>query len=209
MTTRADTPQPPAASSGRPRVAVSFFEDLYESAEDPWSFATSEYERRKYAHTLSSLGAPRFERALEVGCSIGVFTELLASMTGELVAIDVSARALARADKRLHERLHERRGVRFARASFPEQMPAGPWNLIVCSEILYYLDRDAFALAADRLRECLESGSTVIAVHWRAATRTYPLLGDEVHDRLVAALGAWHALDDRRPQYRLDRFEGR
>ena len=189
----------------RPRVAASFFEDLYARLEDPWSFETSAYERRKYAHTLSSLGAARFERSLEIGCSVGVFTELLANDTTELLAIDVAECALARARRRLHGR----RGVRFARASFPEEMPAGPWDLIVCSEVLYYLDDDAFALASDRLREGLAAGATVLVVHWRAPTRTYPLLGDEVHDRLVAALGEWHALDDRRPEYRLDRFEGR
>jgi trans-aconitate methyltransferase len=202
---RADSSQQRVRDRGRPRVPVSFFEDLYERSTDPWSFTTSDYERRKYAHTLSSLGAPRFDRALEIGCSIGVFTELLATVTGELAAIDVSERALARARRRLHDR----RDVRFANASFPEQMPAGPWDLVVCSEILYYLDREAFALAVDRLRGCLEAGATVLAVHWRAATKTYPLLGDEVHDGLVGALGEWHALDDRRPQYRLDRFEGR
>ena len=201
----ADARPPSAASHDRPRVAAAFFEDLYERSEDPWSFATSDYERRKYAHTLSSLGAPRFERALEIGCSIGVFTELLASVTGELVAIDVSERALARARRRLHGR----RGVRFVRASFPEEMPAGHWDLIVCSEILYYLDRDAFALAVDRLRSASRRARRCSPSTGARPTRTYPLLGDEVHDRLVATLGGWHALDDRRPQYRLDRFEGR
>jgi SAM-dependent methyltransferase len=202
---RADARPPHATSHDRPRVAASFFEELYERSADPWSFASSDYERRKYAHTLSSLGARRYGRALEIGCSIGVFTELLASVTEELVAIDVSERALARA----RQRLDGRWDVRFARASFPEELPAGPWDLIVCSEILYYLDGGAFAVAVDRLRGCLEAGSTLLAVHWRAPTRTYPLLGDEVHGRLIATLGDWHVLDDRRPQYRLDRFEGR
>ena len=195
-----------AAGRGRPRVAASFFEDLYERSEDPWSFATSGYERRKYAHTLSSLGARRFERALEIGCSIGVFTELLAERD-ERTRRD--RRVGARARARPPAPAWPATGVRFARATFPEEMPAGRWDLIVCSEVLYYLDDDAFALAVDRLRACLEAGSTVLAVHWRAATRTYPLRGDEVHDRLVAALGGWHVLDDRRPRYRLDRFEGR
>jgi predicted TPR repeat methyltransferase len=187
----------------RPRVPPSFFEDLYGRCEDPWSFETSEYERRKYAHTLASLDGRRFERALEVGCSIGVLTARLASITTELLAIDVSDRALDRARRRMNGR----RGVCFARASFPEEMPVGPWDLIVCSEILYYLDGGAFDLAVERLRECLAAGSTVIAVHWRAPTQIYPLLGDEVHDRLTAALAHWHACDDRRPEYRLDRFE--
>ena len=193
------------ATGRRPRVSPAFFEDLYQRSADPWSFATSDYERRKYAHTLGSLGGRSFERALEVGCSIGVFSELLASVTGELVAMDVSEHALARARRRLQGR----EDVRLVRGSFPEEMPTGNWDLVVCSEILYYLDDEAFDLATDRLRECLQAGATVIAVHWRAATRTYPLLGDEVHDRLLAALGAWHVCDDRRPLYRLDRFEGR
>jgi predicted TPR repeat methyltransferase len=186
-------------------VEREFFENLYAHAEDPWRFATSDYEREKYAHTLRALAGRRFENALEVGCSIGVFTEQLATVCGEVLAIDLSRRALQRAKRRLRARP----GVSLARVTFPEEMPAGPWDLVVCSEVLYYLDPAAFELALERLRTALESGATVLAVHWRAPTRIYPLRGDEVHDWLVAELGAWHALDDRRPQYRLDRFEAR
>jgi SAM-dependent methyltransferase len=189
---------------GRPRVGASFFDELYERAEDPWRFATSDYERRKYAHTLDALNGGRFERALEVGCSIGVFTAQLRAVAADVLAIDLSERALERARRRLRGA----RGVRFARISFPEELPDGDWDLVVCSEVLYYLDPYTFELALRRLRGSLEKGATLLAVHWRAPTRSYPLRGDEVHDRLLAALGRWHALDDRRPQYRLDRFEG-
>ncbi|HWF72927.1 MAG TPA: SAM-dependent methyltransferase [Solirubrobacteraceae bacterium] len=189
----------------RPRVGREFFEDLYAGSEDPWGFATSDYEREKYADTLAALGDEHFPRALEVGCSIGVFTEQLAERCHELVGIDVSARALGRA----RERLRDRPGVRLERLTFPEETAPGPWDLVVCSEVLYYLDEDAFALAVERLRAGLEDGATVLAVHWRPATSTYPLRGDEVHDRLRAELGDWHAFDGRRPRYRLDRFEGR
>jgi SAM-dependent methyltransferase len=194
-----------ARTLGRARVEVQFFEELYARVEDPWRFATSDYEREKYAHTLTALGGRRFEKALEVGCSIGVFTEQLATVCTEVLAIDVSSRALQRARRRLSGRP----GVSLARVVFPEEMPDGPWGLVVCSEVLYYLDAAAFELALERLRMALEDGATVLAVHWRAPTRSYPLRGDEVHDWLVAELGAWHILDDRRPHYRLDRFEGR
>jgi len=186
------------------RVEPRFFDDLYAGSEDPWAFATSAYEREKYGHTLAALGGRRFGRALEIGCSIGVFTEQLAAISTELLAIDVSALALARARRRLGSRP----GVSFARMTFPEAMPDGPWRLIVCSEVLYYLDPPAFALALERLKIGLADGATVLAVHWRGPTETYPLRGDEVHDRLVSELGPWHVLDDARPQYRLDRFEG-
>jgi hypothetical protein len=93
--------------------------------------------------------------------------------------------------------------------TFPEEMPGGQFDLVVCSEVLYYFDGAAFELAVERLRGALQSGATVLAVHWRPATSSYPLRGDEVHDRLRAELGDWHTFDGRRPRYRLDRFEGR
>lgn len=188
----------------RSRIGREFFDELYAGSEDPWGFAESAYERDKYAHTLAVLGGQCFQRGLEIGCSIGVFTQQLADVCGELVGLDVTERALARARRRL--RGHP--GVTLARMTFPEEMPEGRWDLVVCSEVLYYLDDDAFALAVERLRTALEDGATVLAVHWRPATSTYPLRGDEVHDRLVAELADWHVLDDRRPRYRLDLFEG-
>jgi SAM-dependent methyltransferase len=191
-------------AQARPRVGREFFEDLYARSEDPWEFATSDYEREKYADTLAALGDERFARGLEVGSSIGVFTEQLAERCDELVGIDVSGRALARA----RERLGDRPGVALERMSFPEEMPPGPWDLVICSEVLYYLDAAAFQPAVERLRTALGAGATVLAVHWRPSTKTYPLRGDEVHDRLIAALGQWHTFDGRREHYRLDRFEG-
>jgi len=186
----------------RPRIGREFFEDLYAGSEDPWDFATSDYEREKYAATFAALGDGRFARGLEVGCSIGVFTEQLAERCDELVGIDVSERALARAGTRLSGH----RNVTLEAATFPEETPPGPWDLVVCSEVLYYFDDAAFALAVERLRSALEDGATVLAVHWRPPT-TYPLRGDEVHDRLIAELGEWHTADGRRPRYRLDRFD--
>jgi predicted TPR repeat methyltransferase len=186
------------------RIGREFFEDLYARSEDPWAFATSDYEREKYTDTLAALDDAHFEHGLEVGCSIGVFSERLAEVCDELVGIDVSERALAIARRRLSGRP----GVTLARMTFPEEMPEGPWDLVVCSEVLYYLDDAAFGLAVQRLRSALEGGATVLAVHWRPETSSYPLLGDEVHDRLSAELGDWHVLDRGRPRYRLDRFEG-
>ncbi|MGI8903661.1 MAG: class I SAM-dependent DNA methyltransferase [Solirubrobacteraceae bacterium] len=194
-----------APAPQRPRVGPEFFEDLYAHDEDPWGFARRDYEREKYRHTLAALGDARFARGLEVGCSIGVLTEQLATVCHELVGIDVSARALALAQRRLGGAA----GVSVRRMSFPEQMPDGHWDLVVCSEVLYYLDPPAFARALERLAAVLDGGGAVLAVHWRPATSTYPLRGDEVHDRMLAALGGAHVLDDRRPRYRLDLLQGR
>jgi SAM-dependent methyltransferase len=185
------------------RVPAEFFERLYGRDEDPWGFASSEYERDKYDHTLAALGERRFGRALEVGCSIGVFTARLAERSDELFGIDVSPRALEIARRRLSGAPH----VTLVEAAFPEQVPPGRWDLVLCSEILYYLDSSALALAERRLAIALTEGATVLVVHWRPPTRTYPWRADDLHDRLVHTLGRWHTADQRRPRYRLDRFD--
>ena len=82
------------------RLERAYFDDLYLRDPDPWDFATSDYERDKYADSLAALGDRRFGRALEAGCSIGVFTQALARVARELVAVDVSAAAVAAARER-------------------------------------------------------------------------------------------------------------
>jgi predicted TPR repeat methyltransferase len=185
------------------RVTAKRFDQLYEESADPWNYRTSAYERKKYADTLASLPRRSYASTLEVGCSIGVFTRLLAGRCERLTAIDFSTRALSLA----RERLADIENVRLMRASFPEQAPPGPWELVVCSEVLYYLDLSGLERALTWLRAQLLAGSTVLVVSWRGPAETEPLAGDDVHDLLGFALARWHACDRRRPGYRIDRFD--
>src|SRR4028119_1513992 len=120
------------------RFHREYFEELYGRSEDPWKFATSEYEQRKYRQTLAALEGRRFRQALEAGCSIGVFTAMLAPYCDELLAVDTSERAVGLA----RERLSGSRHVRLERRTLPEEAPEGPFDLIVASEFLYYLTED-------------------------------------------------------------------
>ena len=54
------------------------FERLYSANPDPWGFQTSAYEQAKYRRTVEALGDRRFASVLEVGCSIGILTRMLA-----------------------------------------------------------------------------------------------------------------------------------
>jgi SAM-dependent methyltransferase len=186
-------------------AAVERFERLYHESPDPWRYRTSGYERDKYAATLMALPKRSHGLCLEVGCSIGVFTSLLAARCEHVVAIDFSLGALQLAGRHLQGV----RNVDLLRASFPDETPPGSWDLIVCSEILYYLHRPALDEAVGWIKTQLLYGASVLAVSWRGVGREEPLLGDEVHDRLAVELASWHALDARRDGYRLDRFDGR
>jgi 2-polyprenyl-3-methyl-5-hydroxy-6-metoxy-1,4-benzoquinol methylase len=186
-----------------PRMGAEQFERLYEASTDPWGYCSSPYEREKYADTLAALPARPLGRCLEVGCSIGVFTSALAPRCQQLVAIDFSARALALARNRLSGVTN----VELQQASFPEQAPAGPWDVVVCSEVLYYLDEFTLRQAMSWLEQQLRAGTSVLVVSWRGEGRAEPLRGDEVHDLLAAEWARWHALGARHAGYRLDRFD--
>jgi SAM-dependent methyltransferase len=180
------------------------FERLYAASVDPWGYRDSEYEREKYGRTLAALPVRPLGAVLELGCSIGVFTERLASRCERVVAVDFSPRALQLAGARLAKRGN----VRLVQGSFPEEALPGPWDVVVCSEVLYYLDEPALHTAVCWFAEQLRDGTCVVVVSWRGTDGGEPLRGDDVHDLLAVELARWHALDDRQPGYRLDRFDG-
>ncbi len=187
------------------RLDRDYFEKLYTESPDPWDFATSEYEQRKYEQTLEVLGGRRFPRALEVGSSIGVFTEMLAPYCEELLALDTSERAVEIARERLSGYEH----VLVERRTIPEEMPEGPFDLIVASEVLYYLPCEIVLQTLRRFEEILDNGGVLLAVHWRKETRTYPMQGDEVHELLAEHSKLENTKTIVEPEYRLDLFEDR
>lgn len=185
------------------RLDRDYFEDLYAKSSDPWDFATSEYERRKYEQTLAVLEGRHFRRALEVGSSIGIFTALLAPFCDELISLDTSERAVAVARERLSDYEH----VKIERRTIPEEMPEGPFDLIVASEVLYYLPPEVVLHTLRRFEEALEPGGVLLAVHWRKETRTYPMQGDEVHELLIENSKLTNIETIVEPEYRLNLFE--
>jgi predicted TPR repeat methyltransferase len=189
----------------RERLGREYFDELYARSRDPWGFETSEYERNKYERTLSVLAQRRYRRALEVGCSIGVFTAMLTPLCDELLAVDVSEAAVTVA----RQRLADFPNVRLELRSMPEETPQGPFDLVVASEVMYYWPEDVMLSALGRFEEVLAPGGSLLAVHWRKETKTYPLQGDEVHDLLLGHTRLANTTTIVEPEYRLDLFEDR
>ncbi|WP_288585962.1 SAM-dependent methyltransferase [uncultured Methylobacterium sp.] len=183
-----------------------YFDARYAADPDPWNFAGSPYERDKYAATLAALPRERYASALEVGCSIGVLTAALAPRCDALTALDVAEAALAQA----RARCGERPGLRLMRARVPGEWPEGRFDLILLSEVVYYLDAGDVARLAGRVRASLRPDGDVVLVHWTGETH-YPLTGDEAADLFVRGTRDHLALDRqvRTADYRLDVLRGR
>ncbi|MBI5132567.1 MAG: methyltransferase domain-containing protein [Rhodopseudomonas palustris] len=165
-------------------IAADYFEQKYRADIDPWRFRSSDYEREKYQSTLAALGRPRFARALEVGCSIGVLTAQLAPRCDRLVAIDASQTAIdaARAGD-------VPANVTFDVATLPQQFPAGRFDLIVLSEVLYYFAPPDLARVAQQCLDALLPDGEIIMCHWLGET-DYPLTGLEASDRFATAVAS-------------------
>ena len=144
---------------------------------------------------------PRYRSALEVGCSIGVLTRLLASRCDAVLAIDAAPTPLAEARRRCADLP----GVRFEHMFVPEQWPDGVFELILLSEIVYYLSTEDVGRLAARVTHSLIKGGSVILVHWTGST-DYPLSGDEAAALFIDRMGPICVLEraDRYAEFRLD-----
>ena len=183
----------------------AYFEEVYRANTDPWGFETSPYEHAKYADTVAALPRADYESAFEVGCSLGVLTQLLAARCRHLLAVDVAEAPLQRA----RQRCANLSQVEFRQMTLPADFPTGlTFDLIVLSEVGYYWGATDLAQVADQLLAALRTGGHLLLVHWTPPVHDYPLTGDEVHqyflDKTSANGPLEHLYCHRAPQYRLD-----
>ncbi len=182
------------------------FETRYRLQPDPWGYATSAYEQGKYAVTLAACGHGPFEHALELGGSIGVFTRLLAPRCRRLTSLDGAPTAVLAARARTAEHPHVDARVGTIPADLPD---AGRFDLVVASEVLYYLDGHLLDDALSRVCAGLPPGARVVAVHWRTPGPERPLTADAVHARLRGTATLRPLAMVRHDSYLLDVLEAR
>lgn len=154
----------------------TIFDGKYRGRTDPWgSCATSavgRYLRGKHRRTLDCVPARDYRRILDVGCGDAAFTRLLAGgyPEAEIVATDISVDAVEQA-RRLGPR-DER--IRFLAVDVLGTDPGGRFDLIVGSELLYYLGRRGQRLSSERMRSLLLPGGLIVLVDpWPEARRLH------------------------------------
>jgi hypothetical protein len=117
-----------------------------------------------------------------------MLTEQLADRCEHVTATDVASAALDATDRRLVDAgLRDR--VTLLRQSIDEPWPAAQFDLLVLSELGYYLQPDALRTVLDRELRLLAQGATVIAAHWRHRVADYPMTGDQTNDVIAASPG--------------------
>lgn len=185
-------------------------ERFYAAEHDPFHIDSNPYELEKFEDMLEVMGDRRFTHALEVGCAIGSFTERLAPRCDALLAIDIAQLAV----DRTKQRLQDVPDVTVERRTFPDQLPSGPFDLVVCSDVLYYLPERRLVPALQRLGEALGPGGSLISLHWMGEHGA-PIAGERVHELQRSVWSSFtHVRSEHRlgvgplaAGYRLERFD--
>lgn len=166
------------------RLPDDYFDRMYAGSADPWQLRDRWYEQRKFAITMALLPNPRYRHAFEPGCSVGVLTELLVGRCDHVTATDVAPAALDAARERLTGD-----GVTLLRRSLDEPWPANDFDLIVLSEVGYYLQASTLRALLDREVARLNGPATIVAAHWRHRVDDYPMTGDQANEVVAATPG--------------------
>jgi hypothetical protein len=170
------------------RVPDAYFDRMYADSPDPWQLQGRWYEQRKYAITMALLPHPRYRHAFEPGCSVGVLTEQLAGRCDHVTATDIVPAALEANHQRLSQ-AGRRDRVTLLRRSLDEAWPSTDFDLVVLSEVGYYLDGETLRAVLDRELPRVMNGATVVAAHWRHHVPDYPMTGDHTNDVIAATPG--------------------
>ncbi|WP_062209814.1 bifunctional PIG-L family deacetylase/class I SAM-dependent methyltransferase [Aureimonas sp. AU12] len=187
---------------GRP-PGPEHFAALYAGNGDPWHARTAAYEIAKREAVLAFLGDARFGAALELGCGEGHLTAALAALCDRAHGLDGDAGIVSRATL-AHDGVP---GLGFTHGRLPADFPAGRYDLVVLSEVLYFLaEPEIEAVLASAAAQC-EPGATMLLVNYLGPTDT-PLSGDDAADFLIASAAHHWSLErsERAEHYRLDRL---
>jgi 2-polyprenyl-3-methyl-5-hydroxy-6-metoxy-1,4-benzoquinol methylase len=163
------------------------FERLYLESPDPWNYHSSSYERRKYERVLGCALKWRSasESALEVGCSLGVFSRMLTDHFDKVTAIDVSKEALSAAIRYNSTA----KNVRFMHSDLRSLDTDGQYDVIVCAEVLYYVLEKDVEVVCRQLSRYLSTRGIILLVTGVSGEQPDSLYFDGWADVFAARFG--------------------
>jgi SAM-dependent methyltransferase len=176
-----------------------YFDAIYDADSDPWSFRTSAYEQAKYAATVAAVSDRHYRSGLEVGCSIGVLSARLAPLCSAFLGIDISDRPLVEARRNCADMPW----AQFQQMIVPQAWPKGGFDLIVLSEVLYFLSASDIEILAGQVTQSLLPNGRVVLVNWLGDPET-PRPGDWAASLFIKAAALPIETQSRKDLYRLD-----
>jgi cyclopropane fatty-acyl-phospholipid synthase-like methyltransferase len=125
---------------------------------------------------------------------------MLATHCDTLLVADVNETAVELARQRLADLSH----VRVEQCAVPSQWPQQAFDLVVISELAYYLDSAQLDALATKIRETLSPDGTLLACHWRRPFDAALHSAETIHARLDERCGFTRVAHHDEPDLLLD-----
>ena len=193
----------PMKPSEQESVPSSIFDEIFSASADPWGYTSQFNEISKFRATIKALPKVQFKNAFEIACAIGVLTEQLAKKCDRLLSVDYSELALVEARKRCRDLPQ----VRFENMQIPQQFPTESFDLILFSEVGFFLTLEDLHKTKEKIIDRLVPGGYLLMVHYRLTAGDYFILdGETVHDTFIqnSASSLKHLGDPRKKFLMLD-----
>ncbi len=144
-----------------PAEDQEYFQELFDDNHDPWGYSSA-YEQTKYEQTLDMISDHPIQNAIELGCAEGHFSGQLAPRVTHLLCTDISETALERAGARCDKF----ENVNFQRLDILNDPIPGNFDLMICSEVLYYAgNRKNLRAIAQKMTNALSPQGQLIMAH--------------------------------------------
>ena len=164
-------------------MAIDF--DAPHEEPDPWGYETHWYEKRRRALIAALLPGEKLGRVLEIGCSTGLITQMLAARARHVLAIDVSPKAVSLARERLQGLAH----VEIVQADITQDWPARSFDQILLCDVAYYLDAGQLGQLARNIRIQASADCVLLLAHWRHPFAQVITPAPAAHDLLAEVTG--------------------
>lgn len=170
---------------------------LYADTPDPWDFEHSEYEQAKFVATRAALSRAHYTSVFELGCGNGQLARHLVNIRDRYTGMDAVVIAIEAARRAVPD-------ATFIHDFYPCPLPRGDFDLLILSEILYFLDEGSLRKLASDIATAWPKAE-VLCVSWLGET-DHDLQGEEALAIFTAALDT----DDfdcveQTDKYRIDR----
>ena len=139
-----------------------YFQYLYSKKNDIWNYKTSRYELEKYHKIIEMFEDRKFHNSLEIGCSIGVFTNMLAEISDHVTALDFASIAVGSAKIECKDK----QNIEFVVSDIFQFVTNKKYDLICAAEVLYYMEdkQDVRDFLAKKICNLLEPGGLLLYV---------------------------------------------
>lgn len=164
------------------------FDRLYRLDPDPFGVERTWYERRKQATALALLPRERYRFAWDAAAGTGALAVALEQRCDRVLASDAAPIAV--------DRLRGR-GLDAMLNRLPDvPSAANGADLVVLSEVLYYLDPSAARQAIDAIIRSAAPGTDLLSVHWLGTGPDLAVPGADATEALDAAVldAGWRRL---------------